>query len=48
MRGTSDIALRPGVAGLVDRARMAVLRRAYAEAMAQLPEAARAAHESTA
>jgi hypothetical protein len=41
LTGTTEVTPRPGLAGLVDRARMLAVRRIYAKAMARLPEAAR-------
>lgn len=46
MRGSSEGALRAGVTGLIDRARLLALRRVYDEGMARLPDAALAAHRS--
>lgn len=42
LRGTTEIELRPGLPGLLDRVQARALRRTYATAMARLPEAARA------
>ena len=44
LTGTTDVTPRPGLPGLIDRARVLALRRIFAAAMAELPEAARASH----
>lgn len=44
LSGTTEVIPRPGLPGLVDRARVLALRRIFAAAMAKLPEAARASH----
>lgn len=41
MSGTTEVVTRPGVPGLVDRARLLALQRIFAKAMLRLPEAAR-------
>lgn len=43
LRGTTEVTPRPGLAGLVDRARLLALRRIFAAAMTELPAAAREA-----
>ena len=43
LRGTTEAVLRPGLPGMVDRVQEQALRRTYAQAMARLPDAARAA-----
>ncbi|GAA2149711.1 hypothetical protein GCM10009844_29680 [Nocardioides koreensis] len=42
LSGTTEVTPRPGLPGLVDRARVLAVRRIFAAAMIQLPEAARA------
>jgi len=42
LSGTTEVTPRPGLPGLLDRVRVLALRRIFAAAMAQLPEAARA------
>ncbi len=44
LSGTTEVTPRPGLPGLLDRARVLALRRIFAAAMARLPEAARASH----
>ena len=46
LRGTTEAVLRPGLPGMVDRVQEQALRRMYAQAMARLPDAARAARSS--
>lgn len=43
LSGTTVVTPRPGLSGLLDRARVLAVRRIFAGAMARLPEAARAA-----
>ena len=44
LSGTTEVTPRPGLPGLLDRARMLALRRIFASAMARLPEVAQATH----
>jgi hypothetical protein len=46
LRGTTEVVVRDGVAGVADRAQLWMLDRAYRTAMGQLPEAA-AGHTET-
>jgi hypothetical protein len=47
LSGTTEVTLRPGLPGLVDRVQERALRRRYAAAMARLPDAARASLAAT-
>lgn len=42
LTGTTEIQVRPGLSGLVDRLRIRALRRTFAKAMQRLPEVAKA------
>ncbi len=47
LQGTTEMTLRPGLPGVLDRIHERALRRMYTAAMARLPEAAQASRAST-